>query len=98
MPGFSNFMQKAKTSATKFFGSTLPSHAKRAHTFFNSTIVPTVRSVHKGVKAATDTLSADPSLSPAYKEKVSKAAKFSDLGLERFNTFDKTVNNVARAI
>jgi len=96
--GFSTFLNKAKTASTKFFGSTLPSTARNAHTFFNNHIAPNVRRIHSGVRAATDTLQNDPTLSDAAREKVKNYGKFADLGLERFNSVHKTVDNVARAM
>lgn len=95
---FTNLMNKARTSATKFFGSTLPSNVKKAHSFFSSHIVPNVKRIHSGVRAATESLKNDPTLSEGTRQKVNNVSRFNDLGLERFNTIHKTVDNVARAL
>jgi len=95
---FSQLINKGAKSVTKFFGSTLPSHAKKAHQFFGSTIAPNARRLHSAVKAGVESLEKDETLSAEAKQKISNIGRFSDLGLQKLNTFEKTANSVARAL
>lgn len=82
---FGRFMNRAKTGATKFFGSTLPSLKRNAIEgvrFFNTHIVPTARQIQSGIKQVNESVQADEKLSGKIKKKVGAIQKFSDVGLQ----------------